>query len=128
VKQLTMLIGFLIIVAGVIGVATPDTLVHFGRQVVTPAGLNIVAVLRVVIGLVLILAASRSRMPTTLRVVGAVIFIAGIATPFFGVDRARVILNWGSAQGPMLIRLVGVLAVAAGSFLVYAVTSTRDRI
>lgn len=127
-KQLVVLIGLLIIAIGVIVLAVPDALVQVGRQIVTPTGLNVAAVVRVVIGLVLILAASSSRMPTTLRIVGAVIFIAGIATPFFGVDRARVIFDWGSAQSPSLIRLVGVLAVAAGSFLVYAVTSVRSRL
>lgn len=126
-KQLTVFIGFLIIAVGVIGLVAPETLIRVGNHIVTPTGLNIVAVLRIAIGLVLIFAASGSRIPRTLRVAGAVVVIAGIATPFFGVARSRVILDWWSAQGPSLIRLLAVLIVGVGSFLIYSVTSVRSR-
>ena len=53
----------------------------------TPAGLYAIAVLRVAIGLLFVLAAPSSRAPRTLRVLGLIVIVAGLATPWFGVAR-----------------------------------------
>jgi len=93
--------------------------------VVTPVGLYTIAALRVAIGLVLMLVAPISRVPRTLRVVGAVVLVAGLATPLFGVERTRAILDWESTQGTALIRVVAGLVLATGGFVAFAVTAGR---
>ena len=40
-------------------------------------------------------------------------------TPLFGVERARAVLGWWSAQGPSFARIWGGFALAVGSSLVY---------
>jgi hypothetical protein len=112
-------------VAGLAGLFTPDSLVTTGRYVVTPLGLYVVAALRVGIGLVLMLVAKSSRAPRTLRALGAVVLVAGLATPLFGVDRARAILDWEATQRTALIRVAAGLVVAIGAFIAFAVASGR---
>src|SRR5215204_1903684 len=82
-------------------------------------GLYVIAVLRIVIGLVFVLAASASRAPRTLRVLGSIVIIAGLATPWFGVVRARAALDWFASAGPLFVRLDAVVGMVLGSFLVY---------
>jgi hypothetical protein len=126
-KLLATAVGVLVVLAGVVGIITPDEITVVGRHIVTQNGLYIIAVLRICIGLVFILAAPASRMPRTLRVIGAIVFIAGIATPLFGVDRSRAILDWWISRGSSVSRLAGVVAIAAGAFIIHAVGLTGGR-
>jgi len=92
----------------------------------TPTGLYAIAVLRIAIGLVFVFAAPASRAPRTLRVLGLVVIIAGLMTPWFGVTRAHATLNWVASAGPLLMRLDAVAGMALGGFLVYVFrTPTR---
>jgi hypothetical protein len=126
--SMALLVGILIVVLGLVGAVTPEALVTIGQRSVTSAGLYVVAAVRVVIGLVLLGASSASRMPRTIRVIGIVVLVAGLTTPFLGVERARVIMNWMLAPGLVVMRLWALLAMAFGVFIIYAVGNTRDRI
>ena len=123
-KALAIGIGVLVITVGIIGLVHPTTLLAIGRTVLTPTGLYIIAGVRVCIGVVFWLAAAASRMPRTVRAAGAVIVLAGIATPFFGVDRSRAVLDWLTAQQGLL-RVDALLATALGVFMLYAIGPVR---
>ena len=86
---------------------------------ITPAGLHGIAVLRIAIGLVFVLAAPASRAPRTLRVLGVIVIIGGLITPSFGVVRTRAVMGWWASGGPLFMRLAAGLAMAIGGFLVY---------
>jgi hypothetical protein len=86
----------------------------------TQAGLLGIAVLRSAIGVVLIMAAPATRTPKALQVIGAVVLGAGLATPLFGVERTKAVLDWEAAQGPSLVRAVGAVGLAIGGFLAFA--------
>jgi len=120
-KKIAIVFGVLVVAVGLIGLFNPATLLAIGQAVVTPVGLYVVAGVRVCIGAVLLLAASAARMPRTVRVAGAVVVLAGIATPIFGVDRSRAVLDWVTVQGPGLMRVDALLAMAVGLFILYAI-------
>ena len=124
-RTLALLIALFVMAVGLAGIFTPDSLMTVGRYVVTPLGLYAVAAFRVGIGFVLMLVARISRAPTTLRTLGAVVLIAGLATPLFGVERARAVLDWEATQGTALIRVVAGLLVALGGFIAFAVAGGR---
>ena len=120
-KTLGLLVGLLIFVVGVVGVIVPDAMLVLARQTATPVGLYVAGLVRVVIGLVLLSAAPVSRYPVGLAGLGVVVFLAGLVTPLFGVSRARAIVEWWAAQGPAVMRLWCLVAVAIGLFVVFAV-------
>lgn len=120
-----LLVASLVGLIGLTGVALPGYIALVETYVATPVGLAIVAVLRVAVGFILLKAAPASRYPRILRVLGPVIIIAGFATPLFGVERSRAMLDWWSGLGPGVVRMTGGLAIAAGGFLAYAVSSHR---
>ncbi len=124
-RSLALLVALFIMLVGMAGVFTPDSLMTIGRYAVTPVGLYVIAALRVGIGLVLILVAPISHSPRTLRVFGAVALIGGLATPFLGAERARAILDWQLSQGTVLIRVGAGLALAIGGFIAFAVGAGR---
>src|SRR6185295_19318835 len=90
----------------------------------TPVGLYAASAVRVAMGLVLILVAPTSRAPRTLRVLGTLMCMQGIAAQAFGLDRAQAILAWESMH-TALLRTGGVVASATGSFIAFAVIAGR---
>src|SRR6185436_6396511 len=121
-----LVIGALVILVSAISFAVPDLKLSLERSAMTPTGLYAMAVLRIAIGLVFVFAAPASRAPRTLRVLGLVVIIAGLTTPWFGVTRARAVVDWLAAAGPLLMRVDAAAGMALGAFLVYVFrTPTR---
>jgi hypothetical protein len=124
-RLLGFLVAFLLAVIGLTGVIAPDCLMMIGRHSVTPVGLCIVAALRISIGLVLARAAPISRAPTTLRILGVIAVIAGVATLLVGAERAQAILEWWFGQGPVFLRLSAGVALVLSGFIAYSLIPAR---
>ncbi len=124
-KLLAMVLGAVIAGIGLVGMAAPSLLLDFGRSLQTTSALYAVAAARVALGALLFWVASASRMPRMLRIVGAVVIVAGLVTPVFGVERAQAMLTWWSSHGQLFMRAWAALAVAFGLFIIYAVASPR---
>ncbi len=125
--MIVALVGLLVIIAGIVGILSPSTIVGLTGPLLTPTALLIIAAIRVAIGLVLFGAARQSRSPAVFRVLGAFIILAGVATPIVGVERSRAAVDWWSGQGTVFMRTTMGFAVALGAFLVWAVTSKGRR-
>jgi hypothetical protein len=121
-RHVALAFGTLIAIIGVIGIVVPSWWLAIARSFDTPLGLVAAAGVRLIMGAVLFLVAPRARTPTFLRVLGVVTFIAGLITPFFGVDRARRILEWWSASGAGVQRAWAAFAIALGVFLIWALS------
>ena len=104
---------------GAIGILSPDTLLAIARELVSPVGLFLAAAIRVGFGGVLMLAAPASRAPRAIRAVGALVLVAGIITPFVGIERARAVVDWWSAQGALFAHAAPAVACAVGCSLTY---------
>jgi hypothetical protein len=118
-RWLGLVLGALVILASAVSFAAPDLRLSLERSVMTPAGFYAIAALRIAIGLVFVLAAPASRAPRTLRVLGLIVISAGLLTPWFGVARARAVMNWLTTAGPLVMRLDAVVGMMLGGFLVY---------
>jgi hypothetical protein len=114
-------ISLLIAALGGLGIVSPPRLLGVVRRFQTPAGLFAATALRLVLGAALFLAAPASRAPETVRIVGMIVFVAGLITPFFGVERFGRLLDWWSALGPAVIRTWASFALVFGLLLAYAV-------
>ena len=69
----------------------------------------------------MILAASSSRWPRTLRALGAAVCLQGLSATLLGLDRARAVMEWEGMQGSALLRAGAAVALASGCFIVFAV-------
>jgi hypothetical protein len=114
-------LSIMVAVLGGIGIVAPASLLAFAGLFLSPAGLYAAAAIRLVLGTALVVAAPASRAPKTVRVLGVVIIVAGVVTPLVGVERARAIVEWWTAQGTAFMRAWAGVALAFGLFLAYAV-------
>ena len=124
-RTAALIVAFFVIVVGVVGLIAPDRWMALGHYVVTPPGLYVIAVLRIAFGLVMIRVAGITRVPKVLRVIGVVLIAAGIATPIFGVERTRAVLDWEAAHGTNFLRAIASLLVVIGGLLAFAVVPAR---
>jgi hypothetical protein len=126
-RLLGLVIGALVVLASAITFAAPDLRLSLEGSLMTPAGLYAIAAMRIAIGLVFVLAAPASRAPRTLRVLGLIVIIAGLSTPWFGVDRGQAVLSWMASAGPLPMRLDACVGMALGGFLVCAFRAPTRR-
>lgn len=116
-----LVLSLFVAALGALGIVSPMGLLRIVRQFQRPAGLYAAAILRVVLGGALFLAAPTSRLPEVVRILGIIIFVSGLITPLFGLERFRRLLNWWSARGPVFMRIWAGFALAFGLLLAYAV-------
>jgi hypothetical protein len=121
-KYLAWLIAAVVIGAGLAFIVAPDRMLGLRALEATQGALLVIAVIRILLGVVLIWTAPASRFPKALQVAGALFLGAGLATPLFGVERTKAVLAWEAAQGPVLMQGVGVLVLALGGCFAFALT------
>ena len=122
-----LLVALFTIVVSTVGIVSPDSGMTLRRlYFATPSRFYAAGAVRIAMGLVLILAASISRWPRTLRALGAVMCLQAIAAHLFGLERARAIMEWEAMQGIALLRAGAVVALAASGFIVFAVIKSSS--
>ncbi len=123
--NIALFIGMFVVTLGAVGIVVPELFLTAFRIFQAPPVLYAMAVFRVVVGVVLLLAARASRLPWTLRVLGCIVAIAGAFTPFLGGRPAQFVLEWTMTAGPWLPRLWAAGLLAIGLVVVYAVAPVR---
>ena len=120
-RTAVLLVALFTIVVGVLGIVSPDSVTTVRRlYFATPVRLYAAGAVRLAMGLVLVLVAPTSRAPRTLRALGVVVCMQGLAAMLFGPERARAILEW-EAMHTALLRAGAVVALASGGFIAFAV-------
>ena len=117
---LALCISVLLLVQGLIGLAAPDVFAGVVRLMQTSPAIYAAAAVRVAVGIVLLRAASASRLPIFLRILGGFVLLGGLLTPFVGKQFAEVILDWWSARGFALVRLFAAVSLVLGLVTAYA--------
>ena len=118
---LALCISLLLLVQGLIGLAAPDVFADVIRFMQTSPAIYAALAMRVAVGIVLLRAASYSRLPIFLRTLGGFALLGGLLTRFIGKQFAEVILGWWSSQGSALVRLFAAISLALGLVTAYAV-------
>jgi len=105
IPGLTLGVGVLLIVQGLLGILAPDMFVGIVRLFQSPPMIYVAATLRIAIGIVLLCAVTGSRLPMFLRIFGVLILIGGLLTSIVGVQFAHVVLDLWSSRGSGLVCL-----------------------
>jgi hypothetical protein len=116
-KALVLLAAALMIALGLTGVFWPEGLIGLAKYSFTSTGLYVIGAIRIVLGAFLFMGATTARTPNALRVIGAIIFIAGIATVLISHDQAQRLSDWWLAKGADAFRIAACLPLAAGLFI-----------
>ena len=118
---LAFVLSLSVVVLGALGIVSPLMLLGVVRKFESPAGIYAAAALRIMLGVALFLSAPTSRVQEVVRILGIIIFVVGIITPLFGIERFRRLLNWWSERGHVFMGVWAGFALGFGLFLAYAV-------
>jgi hypothetical protein len=118
-----LVVALLTIIVGIVGIVSPDSGMTVRRlYFATPGRFYTAGAVRVAMGLVLILAALRTRWPWTMRAFGAAMCLQALVATVLGIERARPVMEWEGMQGSALLRAGAVVALASGAFMAFAVS------
>ena len=119
-------IGWIIVAEGLLGIARPHLMLTAVLSWPPDLRFYVTVGSRIIIGLLLVLAAPHCRLPRFTRAIGVITFVAGIVYGFIGARRLDSILQWMSAQPNWIIQLLYGLAIVLGAFLVFSGSSRKN--
>jgi hypothetical protein len=125
-RMLATILGFLMMLLGLCALLVPDRVLPFARFTTTPNGVYLAAGIRLLIGLILLMAAGGSRFPIVLRILGGFAILGGIATLVIGVAGAQTMAEQMLPYVTTAIRGIGAFLIVLGTFVVYAVSGSRS--
>lgn len=124
-RTAAFLVGLLIAAVGVTGLMAPAALYQIAGWFTSPDPWYVLAVVRIAVGVLLLLAAKTSRAPHAVRGVAFVPILAGIAIPVLGVERAGAMVQSWLSVGPAVARLSVLPVLALGAFIAWAFAPPR---
>ncbi|HKP93077.1 MAG TPA: hypothetical protein VJS88_04205 [Chthoniobacterales bacterium] len=124
-KVILLLIATLMVLLGLTGVLWPEGVMQLAMYSFTPGGVWVAAVVRVAIGALLFIGAAAARTPKTVRLIGLIILVAGIAGALLPAERAQLLKD-RIVRGPDALRIAACFPLAAGIFIGLS-TLTKER-
>lgn len=115
-KTILCLIAALMILLGLTGLLWPESLMPILRYSLT-TGIYVAAIVRIILGALLMWGAPASRTPKALRVIGGIILVAGVATAFLTGERAQLLVTWWQGHGSGALRIAACFPLAVGFFI-----------
>ena len=125
-KAIALIIALMMVSLGLTGVLWPEGLMQLASFSFSRSGLYVAAAVRIVMGALLFFAASSTRTPKTVRVIGLIILVAGIATALIPAERALAMKDWWVARGLDTLRIAACFPLAVGIFIGLS-TLTKER-
>ena len=106
---------------GVIVIVKPALAHEWTRLFADKRGMWIATAIRAVLALGLLAAASESKAPMLLKILGLIILLVAIVMPILGLDRHRRMIDWWLARTRTAEILCGAAAFVFGLGLVYLI-------
>ena len=106
---------------GVVVIIKPALAHELTRLLADKTGMWIATAIRAVLALGLLAAASESKAPMLLRILGLLILIVAILMPILGLDRHKRMIEWWLARSRTTEMLCGAAAFVFGIGLIYLI-------
>src|SRR5438874_4706071 len=106
---------------GVLVIVSPARSNDLTRLFADKTGMWVATAIRAVLALGLLAAASESKAPMLLRIIGLLILIVAIVVPILGVDRHRRMIDWWLARNRKIEMICAAVAFVIGIGLIYII-------
>jgi len=123
IRYTALLFGIVIVVLGLLGLAAPQTFLGATSFFQTGNRIFLAAAGRILIGIVVIAAASESRWPRGLRIAGGFLVLIGLLTPVSTHPLPSVAWGWWPGN---FVRPWAFSTILLGGFIVAASAPPRD--
>jgi hypothetical protein len=117
---LVVLVGLVIAGIATAFLAEPGRLRALLRVLLHKRWLQALTALRILLGMLFVIAARDTRLPLLVLTVGILFIVAGVAIPLLGEERVQGFAGWWRARSDTTLRLWAALAALLGCLLVWA--------
>jgi FtsH-binding integral membrane protein len=126
-KALIKLFGILLVLAGISLLFAPEVIFDFLESNKNEMWVYVCAiVVRLILGVVLIIAANKSRHPLALKMLGAFIVIIAFTFLFIGQQNLQQLITTVIEVFVPYVRLMGVVSIGFGSFFLYTFSRREE--
>ena len=115
-----LIAGSIILLFGIASLIAPSIIKYWFNRMTEWRQFHLIAVLRIVIGILFLLAANETRFPLFVTVMGVISLLSGLAIPIAGVERVKRFAKWGIERSDTVLRLWVLVASVVGFMLVWA--------
>jgi len=127
-KLVVKLFGILMLLLGILLIIKPDFIFGFMENNMDNTSLYIFAiVVRLVLGIIFIVAAKASKYPGVIKFLGYLFLAAASLLIFMGQENFQHFINSVIPNLRPFVALIGLLSMAFGGFLIYAFQGKKIR-
>ena len=112
--------GLLLLAVGVIGVFNPKAVIARLQAMTPNVRMGIAVGVRLLMGVLFLLAAGDTRHPTVITVLGWIALVAALLLPLFGTRRLDAMVAWWFERPQGLLRFQFSAALAFAVYLIWA--------
>ena len=127
VTFLALATGILLVGLGIFGLVAPQDFAAFIADVQKRSNIYFLAALRVVIGVILMLAAGASRTPFLLGTLGVLVVLGGLISPFMAVPLRQSVQRWMAGGSSVPMQVWAGVSLLLGAFITYATAPKRRK-
>ena len=113
-------LGVIMAVVGVLFSAIPEKLIKFISLFKVTKRIRIVGIVRLGIAVIFLLAASGSRWPIVIAILGIITLISGVLALTLKAKHIKTFIDWIEAKNEMFVRIMGGVVVLIGLLIVFA--------
>ena len=116
------IIGIVFVFIGIVYLLKPSVLKSFVEFFKKGKRIYFVGLIRFVLAVIFLLAANQCRTETAwvIIVFGILFMISGLLVFMLGAKRLKSILEWWQRQSSLLLRFMGLIALAVGAVIIYS--------
>jgi uncharacterized protein YjeT (DUF2065 family) len=120
VTLIVVLVGALIALIGLAVIIAPVALKKVLWALIESDRFYLIAIARIVIGVLFLLAARETGSRLFISIVGVSLILAGLLIPVLGRTRTRAVAEWWMKKSDGILRLWGLMALVLGAALIGA--------
>ncbi len=118
-SSVVIIVGFFILGISIAILISPVKLKRVLHIFLQKQWWRFAAVIRILIGILFVVAASETRAPSFVLAVGIMFILAGVAIPLMGSARIERLVNWWLESSDGTLRLWALVAAAFGAVVLW---------
>ncbi|UCG35278.1 MAG: hypothetical protein JSW17_00320 [Candidatus Omnitrophota bacterium] len=115
------LMGWLIVLAGVLFTIKPQALKSYMEFWRPAKRIYLGGVVALLLGIVLLMASAGCKWGIVIAAVGALSLIKGVLLFVVGLEKVRAVLDWYAKKSDKFIRIMGVIDATLGILILYSI-------